>query len=72
MGGSQEELQRAEGQMRQRHYAYRNYHEETPPQPPSNETKEARLKRILRDMPASICHNRELLFKALKKSAQTQ
>jgi hypothetical protein len=62
--------------MRQRKFAptylrYRDYDSETPPQAPPNETKEERIKRVLRDMPASICHNRELLFKALKKAAQS-
>lgn len=52
------------------HYLrYRNFATEQKPKAPEAETKEQRIARVLRTMPASMFNNPELRMKALKKAA---
>lgn len=50
---------------------YRDFGSEKPPAGPLGETREDRIARVLRDMPAAIFDNPELRILALKKAAPT-
>lgn len=53
-----------------RYLRYRDFENEKPPAAPPNETKEQRISRVLRTMPAAIFNNPELRLRALAKAAK--